>query len=184
MQIITLYTEIKNKKPFTVVTKIIENLGIKQGYTKLPMEKDVNIYKAHSDYLYKEKLSSLNKPQIYLPIQCTPGLVRIMTLQRCLCSNPQDLWICHLTRQKGFADKFKVISLEDYPGLYRWADVITGSLRSGGSSPAVVRGKCDNGSWVREITVLQAVKMKKGNHELRNVGVLGELGKTKKQFLL
>ena len=63
-----------------------------------------------------------------------------MTLQKCPCSNPQDLWICHLTRQKGFAEKFKVISLEDYPGLYMRADVITGGLRSGGSSPARSEG--------------------------------------------
>ena len=146
----------------TLVTKIIENLGIKKGYTKLPVENDVKIYKAHSDYLYKDKVSSLNKSQIYLPIQCTPGLVRIMTLQRCLCSNPQDLWVCHLTRQKGFADKFKVISLEDYPGLYRWADVIIGSLRSGGSSPAVVRGKCDHASWVREMLCYRLWKWRKG----------------------
>ena len=58
---------------------MIENLGIKQGYTKLPMKKDIKIYTAHRDYLHKGKLS-LNMPQIYLQIQCTPGLIRIMTL--------------------------------------------------------------------------------------------------------
>lgn len=47
---------------------MIENLGIKKGYTKLPIKKDVKIYTAHSDYLYKGKLSSLNMPQIYLQI--------------------------------------------------------------------------------------------------------------------
>ena len=72
---------------------MIENLGIKQGYAKLPMKKDVKIFTAHSDYLCKEKLSSLNMPQIYLQIQCTPGLVRIMTLQRYLYPNLQEFLI-------------------------------------------------------------------------------------------
>lgn len=61
----------------------------------------------------KRKLSSLNMPQIYLQIQCTPGLVRIMTLQRCLCSTVSVNMSPY--EAKGFADTFKVISLEDYP---------------------------------------------------------------------
>lgn len=31
----------------------------------------------------------------------SPGMCKIMSLQRCPCPNPQNLWICYITQQRG-----------------------------------------------------------------------------------